>query len=216
MSELEIGGRLFIAAILGGFIGLERESHGRPAGLRTHVLVSLGSCLIMLISLYGFSKSGLRYDPGRMAAQVISGIGFLGAGTILREGISVRGLTTAASLWCVSGIGLAIGCGYYSAASIATILAVITLVLLEFFEKKFLSPKTTTIEVTMQNKPGELAKICQALGDLGINIQNIDVEINEDKHLAQIVLMVDKKNYSKEIIVKSLGSAEGIIHLHCK
>lgn len=216
MSEFEISGRLLIAAILGGFIGLERESHGRPAGLRTHVLVSLGSCLIMLISLYGFSKTGLQYDPGRIAAQVISGIGFLGAGTILREGISVRGLTTAASLWCVSAIGLAIGCGYYSVASISTILAVITLVLLEHFEKKYLSPKVTSIEVTTQNKPGELAKICHIIGELGINILNIDVEINEAKQTAQITFTVEKRNYSRELVVKEIGNIDGIIHLNCK
>lgn len=100
--------RLLLAGLMGGIIGLERESHGRPAGLRTHIIVSLGSCLIMLVSIYGFEDAGNR-DPARLAAQVISGIGFLGAGTILREGATIIGLTTAASLWVVAGIGLAMG-----------------------------------------------------------------------------------------------------------
>ena len=101
--------RLFAAILFGGLIGLERESHKRPAGFRTHILVCVGSALIMIISQYAFLEfSGkLGYDPGRIAAQVISGIGFLGAGTILREGSSVKGLTTAASLWVVAR------CGYH-------------------------------------------------------------------------------------------------------
>ncbi|HBL37110.1 MAG TPA: methyltransferase, partial [Firmicutes bacterium] len=106
-----------VATLLGAVIGLEREQHGRPAGLRTHILVALGSCLIMLVSIYGF-PSGTGSDPARLAAQVVSGIGFLGAGTILRDGTSIRGLTTAASLWVVAGIGLAAGTGFYWAAAI--------------------------------------------------------------------------------------------------
>lgn len=218
MSEWEVGGRLLVAALLGGFIGLERESHGRPAGLRTHVLVSLGSCLIMLISIYGFTNTGRPYDPGRLAAQVISGIGFLGAGTILREGISIRGLTTAASLWCVSGIGLAIGCGYYIGASIATVLSVATLVLLEYFEKNFLSPKAASIEVTFKNEPGEMAKLCNIIEEMGIAIHNVDVELDEEKHLVHFAVAIsyDSKNYSRDAILENLTNTPGIVQIRCK
>ncbi|MCM8757783.1 MAG: MgtC/SapB family protein [Candidatus Omnitrophica bacterium] len=132
--------RLFISLILSGLIGLERQLHRRTAGLRTHILVCIGSCLIMLTSLYVFDiyKDKANLDPARIAAGVITGIGFLGAGTIIRSGEVIRGLTTAASLWVVAGIGLAIGCGLYSAALFTTILTLITLFLLRYIENIFL------------------------------------------------------------------------------
>ena len=116
INEYEVVIRLILASILGGLIGLEREVNNRPAGLRTHVLVTAGSALVMLISMYGFNglgEDGTGGEPARLAAQVVSGIGFLGAGTILRQGNSIQGLTTAASLWVSGCIGLAIGNGYY-------------------------------------------------------------------------------------------------------
>jgi len=140
LNDLEIFMRLFLALILSGFIGLERQVHRHTAGLRTHILVGLGSSLIMLTSLYIFAiyKNEVPLDPARIAAGVITGIGFLGAGTIIREGEGVKGLTTAASLWVVAGIGLATGCGFYKAAFFTTILALITLFLLRYVEKMIL------------------------------------------------------------------------------
>src|SRR5690554_77862 len=120
---------------------------GRPAGFRTHILVSVGSSLIMIISAYAFGGTAAGYDPGRIAAQVVSGIGFLGAGTIMREGANVRGLTTAASLWTVAGIGLAVGSGFYFAAIVATILVVLTLVLLNKLEWAYLTSKNEIISI---------------------------------------------------------------------
>ncbi len=109
ISQMEIITRLVLAAVIGGLIGIEREFKNRPAGLRTHVLVSLGSALIMLISIDGFTNIvNQTGDPARLAAQVVSGIGFLGAGTIMRTENSINGLTTAASLWVAAGIGLAV------------------------------------------------------------------------------------------------------------
>lgn len=107
---IEIIIRLVLSSVLGGLIGIEREVNNRPAGLRTHVLVTVGSALIMLISIDGFSNLPNRLgDPARLAAQVVSGIGFLGAGTIMRTGNNINGLTTAASLWVSAGLGLAVG-----------------------------------------------------------------------------------------------------------
>lgn len=136
MSHYQILARLLLATLLGGLIGFEREARGRAAGFRTHILVCLGSALIMLTSMYIFEiyKGLAPVDPSRIAAQVITGIGFLGAGTILRWGATVRGLTTAASLWAVAGIGLAVGCGFYFAAVTSTILVVITLVIFSKME----------------------------------------------------------------------------------
>lgn len=130
-------GRLALAFVLGGIIGLEREYHGRPAGLRTHILVGLGSALIMLVSIYGLQGLGANYDPGRIGAGVISGIGFLGAGTILREGLSIRGLTTAASLWMVAAIGLAAGSGMLFVAVVGALGALVALSALHHIEHRF-------------------------------------------------------------------------------
>lgn len=133
LSWFDVAVRLFAAAALGGAIGLEREVREREAGLRTHLLVSVGAALFTLVSAYGWSdftfsaRSGVTFDPTRIAAQIVTGIGFLGAGAIIRQGLSVRGLTTAATLWVVAAVGLAAGAGYYSAAVITTALVLVAL-----------------------------------------------------------------------------------------
>lgn len=129
MSDLIVLQRLLLSGLLAGVIGYERERHGRAAGFRTHILVGLGASLIMLTSLHLMEvlEGRAEFDPTRMAAQVVSGIGFLGAGTILRFGTSVRGLTTAASLWVAAGIGLAAGAGFYVGAAATTGVALVTL-----------------------------------------------------------------------------------------
>jgi putative Mg2+ transporter-C (MgtC) family protein len=125
--------RVAVAAALGGAVGLERELRDREAGFRTHMLVAVGSALFTLVSAYGFRDflvhggTVVRADPTRIAAQIVTGIGFLGAGAIIRQGLSIRGLTTAATLWVVAAIGLAAGAGYYSAAVITTLLALFSL-----------------------------------------------------------------------------------------
>jgi len=138
IMENAIIARLVLSVVLGGLIGFERQMHRRTAGLRTNILVCLGSCLIMLISQYIFElyKNEVDVDPSRIAASIITGIGFLGAGAIIRERDKevVRGLTTAACLWVVAGIGMAIGCGFYSAALVTTALTLIVLFFLRYFE----------------------------------------------------------------------------------
>jgi len=126
--------RLALAAALGSIIGLEREFREREAGLRTHLLVSLGSALFTIVSAFGFHdvlthdpQVVVRLDPSRIAAQIVSGIGFLGAGAIIRQGLSIRGLTTAATLWVVAAIGMAAGAGFYSVAIITTVVALVAL-----------------------------------------------------------------------------------------
>lgn len=135
-TDLQMVARLLLTLFLSGLIGLERQVHRRDAGLRTHILVSLGSCLIMLTSLYVFDiyKDKVSLDPARIAAGVITGIGFLGAGTIIREPEKVRGLTTAASLWVVAGIGLAVGIGFSRVAVYTTVLVLIVLHFLRYVE----------------------------------------------------------------------------------
>jgi len=127
--------RITLSVIYGGLIGLEREKKGRAAGLRTHILVCMGSCLIMLVSLFVYEthKNQAPLDPARIAAGVVTGIGFLGAGAIIR-GEQVRGLTTAASIWISAGIGLGIGCGFYLGSFLATIFSLVTLLFLKRIE----------------------------------------------------------------------------------
>ena len=130
--------RLLCALILGTVIGTEREYTNRPAGMRTHMLVALGACVVMIISqiLYlQYKPHGIETDPARLGAQVISGVGFLGAGTILREGLNVRGLTTAASLWATACLGLAAGAGYYAVAFYGTVFIFMTLSIFELIQR---------------------------------------------------------------------------------
>ncbi len=136
LSDFEIITRLLITFFLSGLVGLERQVHRRSAGLRTHILVGLGSCLIMLTSLYVFDiyKDKVALDPTRIAAGVITGIGFLGAGAIIRDKESIKGLTTAASIWVVSGLGLAVGTGFIRTAIYTTVLVLIVLHLLRYLD----------------------------------------------------------------------------------
>lgn len=187
LSALDVFIRLFIAGILGGLIGLEREAVRKSAGFRTHVLVCIGSALIMIVSLELFLQfhNLVNADPARLAAQVVSGIGFLGAGTIMREGANVRGLTTAASLWVVSGIGLAVGAGLYFSAAIATGLVFLSLVYLTKLERLFLvKSKLLDVILKVQDKPGMIGTIGAVLGEMNVGIKHIEIkERPRDLHL---------------------------------
>ena len=137
--------RLLCAMAVGLVIGTEREYTHRPAGMRTHILVALGSCAVMItgqLIFAQYSALGATPDPARLAAQVITGVGFLGAGTILREGINVKGLTTAASLWSVACLGIAAGGGYYAVSLVGMVFIFITLTFFEFLQNKLIKPKT--------------------------------------------------------------------------
>ena len=138
-GDVDLITKLILAAVLGATIGFEREFNEKAAGFRTHALVCLGSALIMEVSLHVYH--GTSGDPGRIAAQVVSGIGFLGAGTIIRGGTEVKGLTTAASVWTVSGIGLAVGAGMYLAAIVATGVVLLVLVVLGYIGRNILGPR---------------------------------------------------------------------------
>jgi putative Mg2+ transporter-C (MgtC) family protein len=135
MSEIDFVIRLCLAFVAGGIIGMERSSRRQVAGLRTHILIATGACCLMLLSIW-LPQQIKTGDPGRIAAQVVSGMGFLGAGAIIRLGSTIRGLTTAASLWLTAAIGLAIGAGMFIAAITTEVLALITLMLLNRLEKK--------------------------------------------------------------------------------
>ncbi len=186
--------RLVLAFILGGLIGLERELHGRAAGLRTHILVCLGSALIMLTSMHIFElyqETG-KVDPARIAAGVITGIGFLGAGTILRSKASVRGLTTAASLWAVAGIGLASGSGFYLGAYTTSALVLFVLFFLTKMERALVRKDWYKILlVETKGHAQQLKDIRSVLSDYKAEIR--DFEIKKKPHGDNVVINLSLK-----------------------
>lgn len=180
--------RLLCALIIGIVIGTEREFTHRPAGMRTHMLVALGSCSIMLVGQMIFVQYcplGASIDPARLAAQVIAGVGFLGAGTILREGASVRGLTTAASVWTVACLGIAVGGGYYIVGLLGMVYMFITLVLFERIQKRLLRNRYVKGIYILESST--VTKSFQCIKDLAqqyqITITDVHIEHSTQQHL---------------------------------
>ena len=182
ISDVDTAIRLILSIVLGGIVGYERQASNKAAGLRTHVLVCMGSYMIMIrsVNVYYTVEGQTNADPARLAAQVISGIGFLGAGTIMKEGPLVTGLTTAASIWVVSAIGLAVGFGYYSGAIMATLLAFATLSLLYQLEKRLRARSRIRLVITLANDRGKIEELCQTLRVLSAEVNDICVEESED------------------------------------
>lgn len=194
--------------LFGGLIGLEREFGNRPAGFRTHTLVCMGAALVMLTSQYIFEtlREYTDIDPSRLGAQVISGIGFLGAGTIMKDGSRVRGLTTAASLWVVACIGLAIGVGFYFGALVASVFSYITLVLLKRIEGSLISDtRKTEIRLHMKSTPGQIAKATQVLNKLHCKIKDIRVAPGENEWTEVIFYVTLPQRMDKEVVVAELS-----------
>lgn len=167
---------ILAAAIFAGIVGFEREYHGHSAGLRTHMLVAVGSAVIMVVSIWGFPNWEMSRDPARLAAQVISGIGFLGAGTIIQTGTDIKGLTTATTLWIVMSIGLAAGAGQFTVALLATIFTILILVSLRKIEHlaNKRQPKVTVVVPTDSSILRDLHIIASRFG---INIRDIQSQM---------------------------------------
>ena len=169
---LQVTVRLLVAMLVGLVIGMEREYTNRPAGLRTHILVALGACVVAITGemvVAHYRALGSNSDPARLAAQVISGVGFLGAGTILRDGATVKGLTTAASLWAVACLGIAAGFGYHFVALAGMVLIFVTLTILEVLQNKFMSNHSTTFEYELETN--DIATVLSLINDDAISEQ---------------------------------------------
>jgi putative Mg2+ transporter-C (MgtC) family protein len=190
--------RIVVAAALTGAIGMERELRERAAGLRTHMLVGVGSALFTIVSAYGWgefsfsTREGVVFDPTRIAAQIVTGIGFLGAGAIIRQGLSVRGLTTAAGLWVVAAIGMAAGAGYYSAAAITTGVVLVGLGPLRWVEGGFLSRLRRAgrvLEIDMlRERP--ISNVLSVVESRRARVNRVEFEDEENRRQVRIELDV--------------------------
>ena len=212
--------RVAVAAALGGAVGLERELREREAGFRTHMLVSVGSALFTLVSAYGFHEflvgggNVIRADPTRIAAQIVTGIGFLGAGAIIRQGFSVRGLTTAATLWVVAAIGMASGAGYYSAAVITTALVLISLWplrILAFRTMRRFRPETERLlaQLPAGESPSPLIERLEALGG---SLQSLEVGHEADRRTVLMDVTLPPKA-DPPAIVADLSELEQVLEI---
>lgn len=217
LNEWIILFRLIFAAVLSGMIGFEREFHGRAAGFRTHILLCVGSTLIMLTSMHIFDiySSKAAVDPARIAAGVITGIGFLGAGTIMHSRSSVRGLTTAASLWVVAGIGLAVGSGLYFGSIVTTILTIVALMIFSKLEHAMIR-KDWYKTIVVETKDGleQLKAIREALGEYRAEIT--DFEVDRAKDGPTMVLKIGLKLHESRCanpIIDDVGRIEGVKHV---
>ncbi|MEX2461618.1 MAG: MgtC/SapB family protein [Paenibacillaceae bacterium] len=207
IDPLQITIRLSLALLLGGLIGVERERNSHPAGFRTNILVCLSSALIMLLSIYGFADFAnsdiARLDPARLAAQVLPGIGFIGAGAIMRNGMSVSGLTTAATLLIVAGIGLAVGAGFYYAAILSTVMVIVSLTVLNAVEKKFFREKRIYImKIVLGGKSGTLSSISTFLESKSVDIRKLLIEEEtHDEEMPTLQITLSLKFPKKSSIV---------------
>lgn len=215
IGELEVAERLFLGALLGGAIGLERQVRGRPAGFRTHLLVCVASVLLMIVSqsLGGAGGDILRFDPGRLAAGVITGMGFLGAGVILKSGQNVHGLTTAACLWIVSAIGLAVGSGLRFAALLSFAITLVALWLLPYLEQRIprLAYKSVAI-VAGRDMPEE--QLIAAVTRSGPRVADIDYELDVATGTVTYRLTIaSERRISEREIVDALGRLPAVRHV---
>ena len=218
---LDAAWKLGLAVLLSGIIGFEREHSHRPAGFRTHILVAVGSALIMLTSVYIAEKykGQMNVDITRMSGQVVSGIGFLGAGTILREGFSVKGLTTAASLWAVSCIGIAIGAGFVAGAVVATLVIYITLNSLKKVVVRGKAGKALYVEV--KDLAEQVPKISKLIKRTGTGVHSMEILYDNDSKLRKKkdtstikALIFPKTDDALKIIISTLQNDENVVDVY--
>lgn len=216
--------KVLLAVVAGGVVGLERELHGRPAGLRTHMLVSVGSCLMMIVSEGMFFKYGhlldtgvVRLDPGRIAAQIITGIGFIGAGVIIKEGATVRGLTTAASLWVMAGIGMSFGMGMVNAGVLGTVVAISVLILLKRLEPTIKKIRFLRLTVVASCEHDIYLQLEQILSDEQLSIIKIEQELNLDERRVTYDFTVTRRQQRVDPkIVDLIAGIEGVKKIRYK
>ena len=216
MGHAELLTRLLVGTLLAALIGYERHVHGRPAGLRTHLLVGLASTTFMLVStqfvyFQHYSKDDLvAVDPSRIAASVVTGVGFLGGGAILRTGLNVQGLTTAAGLWLVAAIGLSAGAGMYWICVASTALGVAALTILRRFEHKDSVPLGRRITLTLDGTSPTLGALIATLGEHGISVAPVEYERRLDEGRVHVILQARISPTAGETLLTILESQPGV------
>jgi putative Mg2+ transporter-C (MgtC) family protein len=213
LNTLETVIRLAAALAAGGLIGAQREMVHSSAGFRTHTLVCMGSCLAMLANQFLFDQyhTYSTMDVARMGSYVLGGIGFLGAGTIVKDGLRVRGLTTAASLWVVAAVGLAIGCGFYLGGLLACVFTVLALWGLKFIEdKSFGKSGTVSVEMEMRNTPGQLAAILAPLVELGCSVKAVHVERGDEEWVGLSIRLKLPRGVDYQQTSQRIRAVEGV------
>src|SRR5215203_5738661 len=208
-NDFELLGRLLLAAVLGGAIGAERELNDQAAGLRTHMLLTIGACLFTLISAYGFG-GGLGTDPSRIAAQIVTGIGFLGGGAIVRHGLTVKGVTTAASIWATASVGVAIGAGSYVLGIGGAVLVVGTLFGLRSADNVLRRWGVSREEYTMLAHSGfDAARVVELVRREKVSLRGLDRRDNEDATVITLSVKLPPR-YPAERLLDALGRLEGV------
>lgn len=229
IDPFQLGGKAFalmLAVILGGLVGFDRECRGQSAGLRTHILVCVGSAMITLTSVeIGLDgKGGVHGDPARLAAQIVSGIGFLGAGAILREGLTIHGLTTAASVWTVAAIGIAVGSSPHlgELAVIGTVIVLATLVVLNYVEDKLnLKQRVRLLEVEVVDSDKGPTRVLNLLKDMGIVVYGVTTQSSaysapEGKQATRRMQIQVKLpgRFDRDAFIIQLNELPGVVSFH--
>ena len=201
--------RLVIALLIGGAVGLEREFKGKPAGMRTNMLICVGSCLIMIISIEIARTAVQTSDPGRIAAQVVTGIGFLGAGTIIRSRFHIVGLTTAATIWALSAIGLAVGAGYLLLAAVAALLITITLIFIGYIEARLQTKRSYhVVQVTLDRGEGVIREIMTLFA--GMSVSSEALEVTRSGELWRATFEYASSHEKHRELVEKLSASPGV------
>jgi putative Mg2+ transporter-C (MgtC) family protein len=207
-NDLELLGRLLLAAVLGGAIGAERELNDQAAGLRTHMLLTIGACLFTLVSAYGFG-AGPR-DPSRLAAQVVTGIGFLGGGAIVRHGLTVKGLTTAASIWATASVGVAVGAGQYVLGVGGAVLVSVTLLGLRRVGALLQRWGVSREALVLTTRPGfDVKRIVEAIRDERVELRGLERQEGDGEDRIALVVKL-RPRYRTEQLLDALGRMDGV------
>ena len=213
-NDMVLLGRLALSCILGGLIGYERESKSKSAGLRTNMLVCIGSCLIMILSTEIYSTVEGKTNAARLAAQVVSGIGFLGAGAIMKEGLNVTGLTTAACLWVVAGVGLSVGAGYYISAFFTSVLVFLVLEVFAKLDSFHKIDKKLTAKVIIKNNSTAVQEVYDTLKLHNIKICQIKMKnaehAQDDSQVVVEMELINTKNIREVEVTHALYALDGV------
>jgi len=212
IDPLSFGLSALVAFGLSSLVGIEREIHNQPAGLRTHVILGVGACLASALSIaysQDFSSPQFQSDPARIVAQVVSGVGFLGAGAIMRFGVNVKGITTASSLWTTAIIGIACGAGYYQSAAIATIFVLFALGILSRFVRKVFKPKRLReLKVRLADRPGIITDIRSILENKKVQIISISTHVKDKSKLELDMIIQLPQDLNLDSLINVLHTVE--------